>query len=222
MTIGKVAGIIFYSNCLIGYLLLFRLARQFPNIFTSWSRVEFRVFSEFKPSTERWSLRKRITVFASFYITAATLEHMLAISSEIYIIAYDFKICEPTNADLFATFVNRRVKFFVESMPFAYNNFLGFILEYMNIAMTITWSFIDLTIIIVSLGMRLLFEQLNRRMENLRHVVADEKVWTELREDYEHVCELLNKLNVYMGGIVLCACSFDGFFVLFQLLNIMK
>lgn len=222
MTIGKVAGIIFYFNCLLGYVFLFRLARHFSNIFTVWMRTELRMYNAFEPSTERWSQRKKITAFASFYITAATLEHMLAISSEIYIIAYDFKICEPTNADLFATFVNRRVTFFVESMPFTYNNFLGFILEYMNVAMTITWSFIDLTIIIFSLGMSLLFEQLNRRMESLRHVIADEIVWCELREDYEKVCELLNMLNVHMGALVICACSFDGFFVLFQLLNIMK
>lgn len=222
VSMSSIAGIIFYLSCFCGYVFLFKITMQLPSLMVCWMKTEIELNNALQPPPTKWPLKKRINVLVSVYLALASAEHMLAVSTEINGIAKDFAICEPTDVDLLATFIYRRMRFFVENLPFKYNHLAGLFIEYFNIAVTLTWNYFDLTIIVMSIGMSSMFEKLNYRIESLRHLIVDSEAWTEVRVDYVKVCELLRKVNDMFGVFVMFATATDGYFIVLQLLNIMK
>lgn len=97
---------------------------------------------------------------------------------------------------------------------------IGFALEYLNFSYTFFWNFLDLLIILISIGIAYLFEKINWRLQNIKRLMVDESVWEEIRVHHVQVTELLNFINGVMGAIIIVAYFIDGYFILLQLLNI--
>jgi gustatory receptor len=222
ISMSSIAGVIFYLSVFAGYNFLFNISLKFSPLFTLWMKCEIQLSTAFQPDSSKWTLKKKISLLVSAYLTLALVEHTMAVSNEIYGIVKDVTYCETKDIDLIATFVSRRMGFFIDRLPFEYNNFFGIFIEYFNIAATFTWNYFDLTIIVISMGMSSMFEKLNYRIESLRYLLVSEMTWSEVREDYVKVCELLREVNKIMGVFVIFSSSTDGYFIVLQLLNIMK
>jgi gustatory receptor len=222
ITMSSIAGAVFFLSVCFGYIILWKISVQLSSLMSLWMKCEVELNQALEPSPTSMPIKKRVYIFLSTYLALAASEHMLAISVDINAIANEYTVCNPKNVDLIATFIHRRMGFLIKHLPFRYNNFVGVFLQYFNFAATMTWNYLDLTIIVLSIGMSTMFEKLNYRIETLKHLIVNEMTWSEVREDYVKVCRLLKEVNDVLGIFVIHSCSNDGYFIVLQLLNIMK
>lgn len=100
-----------------------------------------------------------------------------------------------------------------------YNLYLALFSKWMNIISTFTWSFMDLFIITVALGLSNMLRRLNGFL--LRQDVFDkeEAFWAEQRKSYRKVCDLIAKVDDTISTLTLISFSNNLFFICLQLLN---
>lgn len=188
----------------------------------NWMNVEALFLSdEYKLPNSRWSLRKRLLVCTIVYLTFSLLEHAWFLTSDIYKLVKELDVCNKTNSIEFVEyFISRHLEFVIENLPIRYNHFVGFAIEYLNFSYTFYWNFLDLFIILISIGIAFLFEKLNSRLQSYRGQRVDESVWAEVRFHYVEILELLQLVNENLNVMIFLACFIDGYFVLSQLINI--
>lgn len=221
LTASNIRGVLFFTSCAIICILFFRFSLNFKTIATFWMKTEslFSVINYQFPRAS-WLLQKKILFCTVFYLTLSTIEHFLFLASEIYKLNHELQFCNKTDVDTVEIFINRHLSFVVKVLPFRYNNFVGLFLEYLNFSYTFFWNFLDLFIILISIGIAFLFEKINCRLSELKGLFVNEDVWAEIRCHHAQVCQLLELINASIGEMLMLACCIDGYFILLQLLNI--
>lgn len=221
LTPSNIVGIIFFSSCGAVCILLFRVAQNFQRLMVRWTLTELKLLSiDYRLPPKCWPLRKRLLIITTVYLSLSTLEHLLYQAVEIHKHIYDLDSCKPEESNVVKLFIFTHFKPIMDNLPFGYNNFLGIFLSYLNFSYTFFWNFLDLFIILVSLGIAFLFEKINARLNNYRGLIVNENVWAEIRSHHVQVFELLQFVNKSMGIILSLSCFIDGYFMLLQLLNI--
>jgi gustatory receptor len=102
---------------------------------------------------------------------------------------------------------------------FDYNISLIFAARFFNIIATFTWNFMDILIIMMSIGISNRFKQLNRSLENKRGCFLTPHFWDQHRTYHREICMLTKKANRRIGFIILISVASDLFFICVQLLN---
>lgn len=221
ITASNIVGVIFFSSCGASCILFFKVAQNFQQLMVKWALTELNFSSlDYKLPTKSWPLRRRLVVVTIVYLGMSTLEHLLYLATEIRKQFYDAEICKPKDVDMLRVFIFQHLPFIFKNIPIKYNHLLGFFFEYLNISYTFFWNFLDLFIILVSIGIAFLFEKINRRVGNFKSLIINVNVWAEIRVHHVQVCELLKYVNVSMGTLLSLSCFIDGYFMLVQLLNI--
>lgn len=221
LTASNIVGIIFFSSCCTISILFFKISQRLRLFMVHWTETEsFFTCVEYQLPPKSWTLKKRILVCTILYVFLSTLEHVCYQASEIFNLIYAIQVCKPLKIDFAETFIGRHLSFIVEHIPFRYNHFIGFVLEYLNFSYTFFWNFLDLFIILISIGIKFLFEEFNSMLQNYRGLLVNETVWADIRFHYIKICELLKFINNLMGESIVLACFIDGYFILVQLLNI--
>lgn len=211
------------GSCFVNNFLLFRIAQKFKDFMVYWSNTEsYFSCDKYKTlcNTKAWNLRKKICRAATAYLILSALEHLFYLGSEINKLVHDIRLCAKWEVNYFEVFIKRHIGFVVNN--FEYNHALGLFFEYLNVSYTFCWNFLDLFIIVLSLGIAFLFEKINCRIEHFRASVVKENVWAEIRYHHVKVCELLYYTNGLVGKTVAFTCFVDGYFILVQFLNISK
>lgn len=220
LTPRNIVGIVFFSICAIICILFFRLSKKFKYFMIHWCKTEKLFLSKDYEVTSGWSLKRKIWTMTAVYLTLSTLEHMMFLSSEIYKIVYEVNVCNHTKDDVVKEFIIKHLSHVVVNIPFSYNHIIGIFIEYLNFSYTFFWNFLDLFIILISIGISFYYRQINKRLENFRHCIVSEEIWSEIREHHVRVTELLQMTNSLMQELIICACFSDGYFILIQMLNI--
>lgn len=221
LTPSNIVGVIFASVCFTISIIFFKIAIKFRKLIVFWHKVEQIFFCEkYDYPESRWPIRKRIKVFMWIFLAAATLEHLFYLSSEGYKLYFEFNYCNITDADSLEIFIQRHLSFVLTNIPIPYNNVLGIFAEFFNVSLTFWWNYLDLFIILVSIGLADLFEKISWRMECLKNVPISDILWDELRTHHVEVCELVLVINEIFGFAFMLACCNDGYFILIQMLNI--
>ena len=159
-------------------------------------------------------------VITTAYLCLAIFEHFCSLVSFFCNLQIDIVESNLTVADPVELFITRHIGYSVNNIPYRYNHFLGFFLEYLNFSCTIWWNFLDLFIVLISIGISFLFERVNIRMQNLKGLMLDENVWAEIRYHHFQVLELLQTVNESLNEMLILACFSDGYVILCQLVNI--
>jgi gustatory receptor len=221
LTASNIIGIIFFTSCSIVCIIFFRISQNLRDIFSEWSQTELVLSHEsYTLPTNRWKLKRRILFSTVLYLTLSISEHILYLTSNIITFSYAVNFCKKFEQNHLEAFILRHLNFIFVNLPFNYNHILGFSIEYLNFSFTFFWNFLDLFIILISIGINYLYEKLNYRLESLRGLLVNEKVWSEIRLHYVQICELLQFVNSKIGAAVLISSLIDGYFILMQLLNI--
>lgn len=221
LTASNIVGIIFYSSCCTISILFFKISQRWKLLMVEWTETEsFLTCDEYELPPKSWTLKKRVLICTALYIFLSTLEHVFYQASEIFNQIYAYEVCETLNKNYVQHFIERHLSFIFAHMPFRYNHLIGFLFEYLNYSYTFFWNYVDLFIILISIGIKFLFEKFNWRLQCYRGMVVNETVWADIRFHYVKICELLNYTNNVMGEIIVISCFVDGYFFLVQLLNI--
>lgn len=171
-------GIIFFGTCAVISLLFMKIARKWRFLMMRWSSVEAEFLCEkYELPATRWKLKKKILVFLVISLILAFTEHFLSIVDGYNKLYFEISYCNITNYDPFEIFIKKYLGFVASRVPFGYNNFIGIIVEYLNISYTFYWNYLDIFTILISIGMSDLFERLNYRLESLKSLHVDEITW---------------------------------------------
>lgn len=217
----NLGGVIFYLTCSSIFVLLFKISQKWKFIMVHWSQIEMSFLNDcYTLPKESWSLRKRIGAFAFIYLAAAFIEHLFSISTHIQQLVYESNYCNITVDDYMEYFITSHLDHYVQTIPFEYNNFLGILFEYFNISLTFYWSFINLFIILISIGIAFRFEQINYRIKFFKYRIVHENFWSEIRFHHMKLSELLHLLNENINEIIIVACFSDAYFILIQIVHI--
>lgn len=100
-----------------------------------------------------------------------------------------------------------------------------------NSMFTFAWNYMDVFIMMISLGLAERFKQINQRLASYGGKPLDAMsplttmrpdVWLEIRQHYVLLCELLETVDVNLAPIILLSSANNLYFICFQLLNIFK
>lgn len=113
-----------------------------------------------------------------------------------------------------------------------YNVWLSVCLLLINFSFTFAWNYMDIFIMLISIGLATRFQQINQRLARLNYAsgaaeavpaaTLQPAVWLEIRQHYVQLCELLETVDANLAPIILLSCANNLYFICFQLLNIFK
>lgn len=126
-------------------------------------------------------------------------------------------MCNWTQHNIVEDIVSKHLNFIYSAIE--YNYFLLIISEYTNVSCTFYWSFIDIFIVVISIGMAFNYQQINQRMKYFKERIVPDEVWFGFRKQYNEVSELLKYVDDEMGNLLLLSCLNDSYFIMVQLLN---
>lgn len=102
-----------------------------------------------------------------------------------------------------------------------YSKWITACLLFINLALTFAWNYMDIFIMLISIGLSTRFQQINLRLSRLSCDPAP-AVLLEIRQHYVLLCELLEMVDENLAPIIMLSCTNNLYFICFQLLNIFK
>ncbi|EDW05834.1 gustatory receptor 5a for trehalose [Drosophila mojavensis] len=206
----SVEPIVFNGSILWASYQFLQLARQWPQLMRRWARVESHL-PPYASRKEREQLARRIHSVASVLLSLSLMEHLLSIISAVY-----HKVCplrqDPVESYLYAV----AVQFF---HVFPYSNWLGWLGKLLNVLLTFGWNYIDLFVILVSIGLSHLLTRLTRQLQQLVERPMPEKFWTYVRTRYRSIVELIYDVDDAISGITFISFGSNVYFICLQLLK---
>lgn len=218
-------------------IFFFRLAVHWSDILHAFDKAEKIFQSEnYSQLSSGSGLKRRIRLTSLILLLAALVEHMLAWASFLYDRITQERMCGWEIGSYFYYLATTHLGLIYAELPAKWPTVVWG--EYMNVSFTFGWNFIDLFIIIVSMGVASKFKRINERLEYFRERVrkllvnisaitalcsfqiVNESFWEDIRCDYNAVCELQEFIDERIGNIVCLACFNDLYYVCLQLLNV--
>lgn len=221
LTPRNILGVLFFSSCFLIYVFIFQKATQWRMLMVLWMNTERHfVTKDYQLPKSKWSLKKRVFIFTSAYLTLAVVEHLFYLTNEINVFLIEVDACNLTGFNNVEVYIKKQMMFILAEIPLEYNNFLGFFLEYLNISYTFSWNFLNLFIILNSIGIAFLYDQVYQKAQTFKGLMVNEKSWAILRIQHVEVSELFSIINKNLN-LMLCMAVFnDGYFILAQMINI--
>lgn len=114
--------------------------------------------------------------------------------------------------------------FYVVSYPYIfielhYNGLLGLYVKFLNIAASVAWTYTDLFVILVSIGLASKFRQINDDLMEMKGRRVDNSFWSEYRLYYREITNLVSTVDDALSKIILISISNNLFFICVQLLR---
>lgn len=221
LTPSNIIGFIFFGNCFLISFFFFRFSRRFGALMVCWLKVDKNLQSSnyaANPSPSKWSLKKKIKVASSVALTLAVLEHLMSQATHAQKFIYETEICNLTHNNIFKAYITSHLQHTFALIP--YNDFLGFIAEYFNFSLTFHWSFIDIFIMVISIGISYNYDKINNRIKYFYGRSVPEEMWSEVRQNYNEISELLKMMNASLDSMIVLACCNDAYFIMVQVLNL--
>lgn len=217
--VSNAAGIIFLGSILCGQLQLLRVAHAWPHLIRLWTRCE-TVFLRppYTPVPGAHRLRWRVRCITLGMLFLAMFEHLMYVGSAVNNARLYIEQCGSPNVSLVEYVLQRERPHIMWMWP--YSVWLLVVpIEYLNVAMTFCWSFVDVWIMAVSLGLARRFDQIGERLESTSGRTMPESYWREMRIQYLAMVDLVQRVDAQTSGLVLQSCASNLFFVCFQLFN---
>lgn len=156
-------SLIFYVNNVLAGIFFLQLAKEWPKLIQLFANVEEIFVNDSYASLTRWSMKKKIRIISVVLLIFALSEHMVYFSSFLYDRYIQAEVCGWNIDNIAGHIITTHLSHIFAEIP--YNIVNGIWFEYMNISFTFGWNFMDLFIIIVSVGIATRFQQLNERLE---------------------------------------------------------
>ncbi|XP_037048444.1 uncharacterized protein LOC119082852 [Bradysia coprophila] len=208
-------AIIFYSVCLFSDLFFIRIAIHWPSLIQLWRRNE-DVFLKLPYRRWKLSLSLELRALTLTVMAVAMLEHILYMSSVLYNNSKQIDECH-LNISFFKNLYFREKKHLAMAIP--YNGIAAIFFFINNVGMTLRWSFMDVFIMALSIGIARRYKQINERLETARGKLMPESFWIEIRTHFLAMTELLQLIDEEVSLLTLISCANNLYFICFQLFN---
>lgn len=202
------APFVFYAVNLFVLIQFLLLARKWPSLMSYWKSVE----DTLPKSKRRARFVHSIKFFTIFVLCFSFIEHTMSIVSNLVNV-----IRCPQEHTITEAFFRSHMGFIFKTID--YNLFLALFSKWMNIISTFTWSFMDLFIIMVAIGLSNMFRRLNDFLLRQDLWDKEENFWAEQRKSYRKICDVIAEVDDAISTLTLVSFSNNLFFICLQLLN---
>ncbi|KAL9700353.1 hypothetical protein quinque_003794 [Culex quinquefasciatus] len=212
----NIAEPFFFSICATSSVIFWQMAKQWQAIIVTWSRTERKFLHHpFRKTVLKWKIRSVATVL----LLLAFAEHLLSVANNVSNLRREVDYCNWTIRDPVKFFCVRTFSTAFHTVAYslpvaAYN-------EYIIISMTFVWNFVDLFIMLVSIGISARFDQLRDRVfERMNsRTPTTEHFWEQIRILYVALCELAGTINRAISKLVFVSYANDTYFICLQIMN---
>ncbi|XP_056631520.1 gustatory receptor for sugar taste 64e-like [Diorhabda sublineata] len=197
----------FYIGGIATLLLYLQLSIRWPKLIKTWCQMD-------KIMNKRYgypvSLDLRLRLCLIICITLTLTDYLLCMYNRYiemvnkYGDDYDYKV-----------FFNNTLPQLFKIVPL--NVASAVYCTVLNTHSTLTSTFNDLFIILLSISLALRFKQVTQRLEKNVSKFESEEFWIEIREDYDRLSTLCKELDENISYIILLSYSINSFFLLIQL-----
>lgn len=182
-------GVAFFSTTALGVCRFILIARQWPRLMQQWEFVEAILAKLRKHKTDRqlavqiqiisfitiavlvgmysWHMNLKVTSSGdiSLILSISVVEHSLNVA----VILFDASVNKPDKDPLNELFETQLPFVFTYTDLTWWKAIIG---KWFNIILTFVWSYTDLFVILVSIGLSTLFKRINRDLERHRSQVC--------------------------------------------------
>ncbi|XP_055605233.1 gustatory receptor for sugar taste 64a-like [Uranotaenia lowii] len=211
-------GIVFYGTTVISMFLMINLARKWRPLAVRWELYDRSLVNERLVSGTK--LSSIVRLLTAIFIVAGFFEHLLAKTSDGVSQYEEAVYCHWDVSNFLRYFANRHYSFVPKTMRF--NIFILLFFEFCNLALTMTWTCVDLTIILVSVSLSVYFQRFNTKLD-LFHggiSVVGEQFWIEIRKQYLQICNLVEASSNLLAPLVIFSCGTNLYLICFHLVTI--
>lgn len=100
-----------------------------------------------------------------------------------------------------------------------YSPWIAFVGQLVNVAATFAWNYMDLFVMMISLGLTSRFRQINDDLQRIKGEVMSEDFWAIRRTQYRRLAGLCSLIDDAISPITLLSLSNNLFFISVQLLR---
>ncbi|XP_058817462.1 uncharacterized protein LOC131680768 [Topomyia yanbarensis] len=212
-TASNIAAVLYYVFNYSGLVCFFVIAIQWRTVMANW-RMHEEVFLHSPYLVKGRSLKFQVRAVGISILVLAFIEdvlHMLScyVSNQEYMLR-----CDNSTPfwELFYAREHIQIFGYVKySLPLALLN------EFVHKIYLFAWSFMDLFITLISLSLSKRFEQFYSRIEHLKGKSMPDSFWTEIRQDYTRLSNLVGYMDGVLSPMIMVTCGSDLFFITYQL-----
>ncbi|XP_036337011.1 gustatory receptor for sugar taste 64f-like [Rhagoletis pomonella] len=208
---NSVEPLIFRMSIIVVCISAIVLARKWPALMLYWDEMESDL-PEYLTQMEKGRLAYRIKIVTIVAMMLSLAEHLLNIISNIL---YS-NACPQSDDPIKDYFILTNQQIFD---VFPYSVYLAICGKLENIICTFIWNFMDVFVMIVSLGLAAKFKQLNDNLFKFKGMQMPEIFWLTRRKQYRNLCELCARIDGAISLITMISFSNNLYFICVQLLR---
>ncbi|EDV45919.2 gustatory receptor 5a for trehalose [Drosophila erecta] len=210
LDVRSVEPIVFHVSILFASWQFLNLAKLWPGLMRHWAAVEQRL-PGYNCCLQRARPARRLKLVAFVLLTVSLMEHLLSIISVVY---YDF--C-PRRRNPVESYLHGTSAQLFEVFP--YSNWLAWLGKIQNVLLTFGWSYMDIFLMMLGIGLSEMMARLNRSLEQQVRQPMPEAYWTWSRTLYRSIVELIREVDDAVSGIMLISFGSNLYFICLQLLK---
>ncbi|XP_058817461.1 gustatory receptor for sugar taste 64e-like [Topomyia yanbarensis] len=211
---SKILSWMFFTVNLLITLGFTGLARNWSKLMVEWENTELSLPQRPKLSASNSRLRRKAKIIMSTLMFSALFEHILAKPAGLYR-AYKCGIKNLVEAHL--------MQAFPELFSFIpYDIYLGFVCQVITSILTFYWNFIDLFLIVLSIGLRQNLRHVNDIIISSKAEYSSNQFWHNHWKHYQRACDLVQLFKTKMAFFVAVSFANNLFFICIQMLGLLK
>lgn len=190
------------------------LARRWSLLMLEWESTEQSL--PFRPqlAASNRRVRRKVLIIMTTLMVSALFEHALAKPAGLYR-AYRCGITDLLEAHL--------MQAFPEMFSFIrYNIYVGFVAQVVTSVLTFYWNFVDLFLIVLSIGLRQNVRHVNDIILKSKGQYHSETFWHDYRKHHQRACNLVHIVGRNVAYLVVISFANNTFFICIQLIGVLK
>ncbi|KAH8298652.1 hypothetical protein KR018_008564 [Drosophila ironensis] len=214
----NMVSLVFLIVGITNWLNFIGFARSWSQIMLPWSSLDIlMLFPPYKQCKR--TLRCRINIIGISFACLALLEHLLFYVSGYCSYRMHIWQCHINESRLsFHYYLDKEFSEVFVLMP--HNIFSVCYAFWLNVVFTFIWNFMDIFIVITSIGLAQRFKQLANRVLALEGRLVPDALWCEIRRDHIRLCELTSMVDASISNIVFVSCANNVYVICNQALAI--
>ncbi|KAG5679798.1 hypothetical protein PVAND_009336 [Polypedilum vanderplanki] len=194
---------LFYITAMVRSFFIFQMGMKWNLIIKKWRELENVFLYEPYKLIKGWKLSTQIRVVFGFLMTLVIVEHLFFLVKAIEDNRLQITHCTPKSMDFWQNYLWRYRPHLIYNFP--YSPFELPLYEWVNFLQAMSWSYSDIFIIVLAIGIKFRFNQFNQYFR----VVSDdvnlmsEDIFRTLRVDYYKLIELVHFIDSKVATLIL-------------------
>ncbi|EDW19619.1 uncharacterized protein Dmoj_GI13884 [Drosophila mojavensis] len=211
ITFNSIRPLIFKSCIFLVCGKALSLARQWPELMMKWYQIE-KDLPQYQTQFEKRRMAQTIRMVMLVGMMLSFAEHLLSIVSAINYAEFCSRTDDPIRN--FFELTNDEIFYALNySAPLALWGKLQ------NVYSTFIWNYMDILVMIVSIGLASKFRQLNDNLLRFKGLHMAAAYWSERRIQYRNICTLCSTMDDAISFITIISFSNNLYFICVQLLR---